>query len=89
MKTNFTDFGTEDGGISWERDPVKHRKIAKKLSPVFSMRSIKAKEHVPQMYIDMFIQRMREVGGPKEGAELPKVSERALIVLNFPKTYGS
>jgi hypothetical protein len=76
VKTSFNDFGTGDGGISWEQDPAKHRKVAKRISPVFSTKSIKAKEHVLQMYIDMFIKRMREIGGSKDGVELPKVSER-------------
>ncbi|KAJ8123392.1 hypothetical protein ONZ43_g650 [Nemania bipapillata] len=75
VKTSFTDFGTGDGGISWEQDPVKHRKVAKRISPVFSTKSIKAKEHVLQMYVDMFVKRMQEIGGSKEGIELPKASD--------------
>lgn len=88
MKTSFTDFGTGDGGISWEQDPVKHRKVAKRISPVFSTKSIKAKEHVLQMYVDMFVRRMQEIGGSKEGVELPKVSNLLTITLS-QSTIGS
>ncbi|RYC57486.1 hypothetical protein CHU98_g8726 [Xylaria longipes] len=76
VKTSFNDFGTGDSGISWEQDPAKHRKVAKRISPVFSTKSIKAKEHVLQMYIDMLIWRMRKIGGSKEDVELPKLGER-------------
>ncbi|KAI0418971.1 isotrichodermin C-15 hydroxylase [Xylaria grammica] len=88
VKTSFTDFGTGDGGISWEQDPVKHRKVTKRISPVFSTKSIKTKEHVLQMYVDMFVKRMREIGGSKEGVELPKWVQWLAMDISADMTYG-
>ena len=36
VKTNFQNRGKDLGGIVWEEDPVRHRVVAKKLSPAFS-----------------------------------------------------
>ncbi len=60
-------------GVSWERDPAKHRSVAKKLSPAFSMRSIKAKEPALQGFVDLFIERMRSLGHEEQGVDLKTV----------------
>ena len=70
VKTDFHEIGEKDEGISWERDPLKHREVAKKLRPAFSARSIKAMEPTLQKHIDRFINQMRKYGGGKKGLEL-------------------
>ncbi|TGO60963.1 hypothetical protein BCON_0031g00410 [Botryotinia convoluta] len=83
VKTDFEDLG-EDGGISFEIDPVKYRDVAKKLSPAFSARNTKAKEAVLHKYIDFFVDKMKAVGGEK-GVELQKSSllSNAVIRVNL------
>ena len=80
MKTNLQDIGKKDGGISWERDPEKHRQVAKKLHPAFSARSMKAQEATVQEYIDLFVNRMSEYGGGENGIELKLVKYHAADV---------
>lgn len=70
VKTNFEDLGEGDGGISFETDPVKHREVAKKMAPAFSMKNFKAKESTLQKYVDIFIDKMKEVGNSERGAEM-------------------
>ena len=83
VKTNFQDIGEKEGGISWERDPVKHRAVAKKLHPVFSARSLKTQEPVLQEHIDLFITKMRAHGGGENGLELKVVRDRSLVLASF------
>jgi hypothetical protein len=64
----------DNQGIAWERDPAKHRQIAKRLSPAFSMKSLKSKELSIHKYIDLFMQRMREVGNRDVAVDLKMVS---------------
>ncbi|KAF7893214.1 uncharacterized protein EAF02_000752 [Botrytis sinoallii] len=68
VKTDFEDLG-EDGGISFEIDPVKHRDVARRLSPAFSARNAKAKEAVLHKYIDLFVDKMKAMED-EEGVEL-------------------
>lgn len=68
-KTDFEDLG-EDGGISFETDPVKHREVAKRMAPAFSMKNFKAKEPTLQSYVDLFVNQMKAVGGSEHGAEM-------------------
>jgi hypothetical protein len=75
------DLGTGDGGISWEQDPIKHRTTAKKVSPAFSSKSMKAKEFVLHSYIDLFVRRMRELGNTENGVDLNTVSSAPNLVL--------
>lgn len=35
-KTDFPNLGKDLGGIFWEEDTVRHREVAKKISPAFS-----------------------------------------------------
>ncbi|KAI1079769.1 isotrichodermin C-15 hydroxylase [Whalleya microplaca] len=72
VKTEFVDLGSGDGGIAWERDPHKHREIAKKLSPAFSLKSIHAKEIKFYKYIDIFIDKIKANGGSPAGIEISK-----------------
>jgi cytochrome P450 len=58
------------GGIVWEEDPVRHREVAKKLSPAFSNRSIKALEPVAHKYMVYFVAKMKELGSEPTGVGL-------------------
>ena len=70
MKTNFQNRGKDLGGIAWEEDPVRHREVAKKLSPAFSSRSIKALEPVAHEHMDYFVAKMKETGSETTGVGL-------------------
>ncbi|RYP49936.1 hypothetical protein DL768_004472 [Monosporascus sp. mg162] len=67
-KTQINNHGNgEHGGIIWEWDPVRHRKVAKQLSPAFSGRALRAKEPTLHRYIDLFVERMKSLGGGVRG----------------------
>ena len=68
--TDFQNRGKDLSGIAWEENPVRHCKVAKELSPVFSNRSIKALEPVAHKYIDYFIAEMKNMGSAPEGIGL-------------------
>ncbi|KAI0382376.1 cytochrome P450 [Hypomontagnella monticulosa] len=71
-KTQINNHGNDEhGGIIWEWDPVRHRQIAKQLSPAFSGRALKAKEPALHKYIDLFVERMKAVGAEAHGVSLP------------------
>jgi cytochrome P450 len=67
-------LGDEDDGLLWERNPEKHRRVSKMMSPVFSGKSLRAKLPTMNKHINLFVQRMREYGTQKEGADLGTVS---------------
>ncbi|EDN93191.1 hypothetical protein SS1G_09057 [Sclerotinia sclerotiorum 1980 UF-70] len=71
-KTQINNHGNDKhGGIIWEWDPVRHRQVAKQLSPAFSGRALKAKEPILHKYIDLFVDRMKDFGGEAQGVSLP------------------
>lgn len=70
VKTNFQNRGKDLGGIVWEEDPVRHREVAKKLSPAFSNRSIKALEPLAHECMDYFVAKMKELGSEPAGVGL-------------------
>ncbi|RYP60155.1 hypothetical protein DL769_008248 [Monosporascus sp. CRB-8-3] len=84
VKTDLMDFGTGDGGFIWEEDPVKRCEVAKKILPAFSTKAIRAKQATVQMYIDLFVDRMK-VGGKaarRQGSKslkFPLLSPLALL----------
>lgn len=63
-----------DNGISFERDPVKHRQLAKKLAGAWSAKSLKAMEPAMHSYINLFIRKMVEEGNSQNGMDLQAVS---------------
>ncbi|KAH9985272.1 cytochrome P450 [Xylariaceae sp. FL0662B] len=71
-KTQINNHGNDEhGGIIWEWDPIRHRQVAKQLSPAFSGRALKAKEPTLHKYIDLFVDRMKAHGGNLAGVSLP------------------
>lgn len=88
VKTDFEDLGEGDGGISFETDPVKHREVAKRMAPAFSTRNFKAKEGTLQKYIDIFVDKMKEIGGSEHGAEMRRWADwlsMYVVSLNYTK----
>jgi hypothetical protein len=69
----MNEFNDKRGGILFERDPVRHRAVAKRLLPAFSSRSVKAKEGRVHKKIDFFVSQMRTLG--KDGINLSKWCE--------------
>ena len=67
-------LGDEDDGLLWERNPEKHRRVSKTMSPAFSGKSLKAKVPTMNKYIDLFMTRMKELGIKEEGVDLSTVS---------------
>ena len=51
---------------------MRHREIAKKLAPAFSMRNLKAKEATIMRHLNLFIERLKEVDMQGDGAELQR-----------------
>ncbi len=71
-KTQINNHGNDKhGGIIWEWDPVRHREVAKQLSPAFSGRALKVKEPALHKYVDLFVERMKTLGGGAQGVSLP------------------
>lgn len=73
VKTDFTDVSQGDDGITWERDPVRHRQVAKKIAPAFSNNSVRAKEPTMHKHIDYFISKMKVLAESESDVELKKV----------------
>lgn len=88
VKTDFEDLGEGDGGISFETDPVKHREVAKRMAPAFSMKNFKAKEATLQYYIDLFVNKMKEVGGSEHGAEMRRWADWLSTDIAADMTYN-
>lgn len=89
VQVGYDALDTGDGGISGETNPVRHREIAKKLSPAFSTRNFRAKEAVIHQYINLFVQRMKEHGGGERGAEMNKWTNWLGLDLSAALTYGA
>ncbi|XXG99678.1 hypothetical protein Hte_006019 [Hypoxylon texense] len=71
-KTDIHNLGKEKiGGIIWEQDPVKHRKIAKQMAPAFSPKATRAKDLILHKYADLFVEKMKEIGENPGGISLP------------------
>ncbi|ROW04707.1 hypothetical protein VMCG_04868 [Cytospora schulzeri] len=88
VKTDFEDLGEGDGGISFEIDPVKHREVARRLAPAFSTKNFKAKEATLESYIDLFVTKMKEVGGGEEGAEMRRWADWLSMDISADMTYN-
>ncbi|KAJ4303123.1 hypothetical protein N0V90_002015 [Kalmusia sp. IMI 367209] len=88
VQVGYDALDTGDNGISGEPNPIKHREIAKKLAPAFSTRNFKAKEITIQRHIDFFINKMKEVGSAKQGAELQCWTDWLALDLSADMTYS-
>lgn len=88
VQVGYGALDTGDNGISGEPDPARHRVIARKLAPAFSTRSLRAYEPTINKHIDLFIQKMMEVGREKEGVDLRRWSDWLALDLSADLTYG-
>lgn len=66
-------LGDEDNGLLWERNPEKHRRVSKMMSPAFSGNSLRAKLPTMNKYIDLMIAQWSEHGAGHEGVNLSRV----------------
>ncbi|CAJ2510910.1 Uu.00g065350.m01.CDS01 [Anthostomella pinea] len=90
VKTDLNDRGDAHGGIAFERDPVRHRKVAKQISPAFSSRSITALEPTMHEHIDLFIKQMKtmEDSGKTERIDLAKWCNWLAVDISADMTYN-
>ncbi|KAK8861950.1 cytochrome P450 [Apiospora arundinis] len=88
VQVGYDALDTGDGGISGETNPVRHREIAKKLSPAFSMRNLKAKEATILKHLDRFLDKMKDIGMGGKGAELQSWTDWLALDLSADMTYG-
>ncbi|KAM7215487.1 Isotrichodermin C-15 hydroxylase [Rhypophila decipiens] len=63
-------LGDQDDGLLWERDPERHRRVSKLMSPAFSASSLRSKVPVIQKYVDMMMERLKDHGSKEEGVDL-------------------
>jgi hypothetical protein len=54
----------------WEEDPIRHREVARKISPAFSKRSIRAMEPLVHKYMNYFVEKMKQLGQAHDGVSL-------------------
>ncbi|KAK0609992.1 cytochrome P450 [Bombardia bombarda] len=88
VQVGYDALDTGDGGIGGENDPARHREIAKKLAPTFSMKNFRAKEAAIQTHIDLFVQRMKEHGGGEKGVDMESWSDWLGLDLSADLTYS-
>ncbi|TGJ84050.1 hypothetical protein E0Z10_g4732 [Xylaria hypoxylon] len=70
-KTQINNHGNDEhGGLIWEWDPVRHRKVAKQMAPAFSGRALQAKALTLHKYVDLFVDRMTSLGSATRGVDL-------------------
>ncbi|KAK8016929.1 Cytochrome P450 [Apiospora rasikravindrae] len=88
VKTEINDFGDEHGGLVFEQDPERHRRIAKRVSPAFSARSIAAKEPILHDHMDFFISQMEVLGKNPEGVDMTDWTNWLAMDMSADLTYS-
>ncbi|KUI57994.1 Averantin hydroxylase [Cytospora mali] len=74
VKTPIVDgLGDEDEGLLWERNPEKHRRVSKMMSPVFSGNYLRAKVPTMNKCIDLMMTSIENHGTREEGINLTTV----------------
>ncbi|KAK2611601.1 hypothetical protein N8I77_004934 [Diaporthe amygdali] len=87
-RTDWLDLGEGEDGIIWERDPVRHRIVRKRLSPAFSVQSLNAKEPTLHKHIDYFLDRMLELGSAEGGVELRQWTDWLALDVSADMAYS-
>ncbi|PVI08698.1 cytochrome P450, partial [Periconia macrospinosa] len=77
-----------DDGLSFERAPAKHRQLVKKLAGAWGANSLKQMEPTMHSYIELFIRKMKEVGGRKDGIDLQTWTDRLAMDMSAELAYG-
>jgi hypothetical protein len=88
VQVSYDALDTGDNGISGEPNPTKHREIAKKLAPAFNKRNLKAKETTVHKHIDLFSNKMRQIGTREQRAESQQWTDWLALDLSADLTYG-
>ncbi|KAI0145540.1 cytochrome P450 [Xylariaceae sp. FL1272] len=88
-KTDINERGDKHNGLVWETDPVRHRMVAKQISPAFSGRALRAKEPTLHKHIDLFVEQMKKLGGGSEGVRLDKWMNWLAVDLSADMAYNS
>lgn len=88
VQVGYDALDTGDGGITGETNPARHREIAKKLAPAFSMRNFKAKEIVVKKHVNHFIEKIKLLGAAEHGVELQRWTDWLALDLSADTTYG-
>ncbi|KAH9908663.1 cytochrome P450 [Xylariomycetidae sp. FL2044] len=70
IKTDFNDRGEKLAGLIWERNPLRHRELARRLAPAFSVKSMRGMQPILHDHFDYFVTRMRDVGNSSAGVGL-------------------
>jgi cytochrome P450 len=73
VKMDFQNRGKDLGGLVWEEDPVRHREVARHISPAFSTRFLRILEPVIHEHMDHFVQRMKELSSKQQNNGVPLV----------------
>jgi cytochrome P450 len=73
VKTNFQNRGKDLGGLIWEEDPVRHRKVARQIAPAFSTRFLRSLEPIIHEHIDYFVKRIQEISANPKTTGVPLV----------------
>ena len=88
VKTDINDRGDEHGGILFERDPARHRRVAKQLAPAFSSRSTRAKEPTLHKHVELFVERMRSIGSAPGGVDVAQWSMWVAMDISADMAYN-
>ncbi|KAI0115673.1 cytochrome P450 [Nemania sp. FL0031] len=70
IKSDFNDRGEKMAGLIWERDPLRHRELARKLAPAFSVKTMRTMQATINEHLDYFVARMKELGESPTGVGL-------------------
>jgi cytochrome P450 len=89
VKTQINNHGNDEhGGLIFEWDPARHRRVSKQLSPAFSGRALKAKESILHEYIDLFVHRMTHFGTKQESVNLTDWINWACVDISADMAYN-
>lgn len=88
VQVGYDTLDTGDNGITGEPNPARHRETAKKLAPAFSKKNLLSKEATVLKHIDMFMERMKEVGAGNRRVEMRCWTERLGLDLSADMVYG-
>jgi hypothetical protein len=86
LKTDLMDFGAGDLGYIWENNPAKRKAASKKILPALSTKSIRSMEPTMHNYLDLFITRMKELGGGPEGCLMNDVRFTPILCLYYARS---
>lgn len=85
IKTALADgLGDNDDGLLWERNPEKHRRVSKTISPAFSGNSVRAKLPTMNKHIDSMVTKLGQYGAVEISSVCFILSQLEQIVSYVP-----